>query len=107
MSPPITIQVVISRQVMVEVNGRRSARTFTIAEGRLWPVPPTAWPSRLLEERKSEENKCRDGDSESAKKEMLNNQKAVSLDWQGEVKCGPGVDFGGFLTSHVSIKVRT
>lgn len=75
---PVTIQVGISRQITIEVNGRRKTRTFNIGEGRLWPVPPS-----------------------SSQKSGMD----VSLDWQGQVKCGPQVRIGGFLTGHVNIKV--
>jgi hypothetical protein len=97
--PPATIQVAISRQIVIEVNGRRRARTFTLAEGRLWPIPPC--PSPLVKEQRS--------DSAKVHREPIEDEcektAEVSLDWQGEVKCGPQVRFGGFLSSHVSIKV--
>ena len=94
--PPVTIQVTISRQIMIEVNGRRKARSFILSEGKLWPVPPC--PSQLQKSGDSAKNKM--------VHDVCEKTDDVSLDWQGEVKCGPQVRFGGFLTSHVSFKVR-
>jgi hypothetical protein len=87
---------------MIEVNGRRKARTFSLAEGRLWPVPPC--PSQKIGRKGGDSAKNERLDREPL--EDLCEKTEVSLDWQGEVKCGPEVRFGGFLTSHVSIKVR-
>lgn len=90
-SPDCTIRVSIARQVVIEINGRRRFRTYTIGMGKMWSVPPQATATNY-------ENRRRDplsGDLDAD----------ISLDWQGEVKCWGEVTSGGFSVSNLIVKV--
>lgn len=78
-----TIRLSITRQVVVEIAGRRRFRTFTVGAGNMWPVPPHS----------------RDGEWAAESKE-----EDVCLDWQGEVKAWPEVSTGGFSASNLLVK---
>ncbi|KAF8161225.1 hypothetical protein B0H34DRAFT_781810 [Crassisporium funariophilum] len=83
------IRLSIARQVVVEVNGRRRFRTFTLGVGKMWPVPPLAVNG----------DAC--GQEKIAADEM---DKNICLDWQGEVKCWAEVTAGGFSVSNLLVK---
>ncbi|KAF8070576.1 hypothetical protein FPV67DRAFT_1413807 [Lyophyllum atratum] len=73
------IEVVITRQVVVEVNERRSFRNSVIGTGRLWPIPP---PAGSLDE----------------------TFKEICASWEGEVRCADGVIAPGFNIGNLVVK---
>lgn len=87
-----TIRLSITRQVVVEIAGRRRFRTFCIGVGNMWPVPPIAH---------HYSDNSRDGVSSTADSK----EDGVCLDWQGEVKAWPEVSTGGFSASNLLVKV--
>lgn len=83
-----TIRLSITRQVVVEIAGRRRFRTFSVGVGNMWPVPPIAH---------CYSDNSRDG--------VSSKEGGVCLDWQGEVKAWPEVSTGGFSASSLLVKV--
>ncbi|KIM40227.1 hypothetical protein M413DRAFT_446394 [Hebeloma cylindrosporum] len=87
-----TIRVTITRQVVVEIAGRRRFRTFLVGMGNMWSVPPIAH---------QDNNNSRDGVTSWADSK----EDGVCLDWQGEVKVWAELTTGGFSASHLLVKV--
>ncbi|KDR75755.1 hypothetical protein GALMADRAFT_68348 [Galerina marginata CBS 339.88] len=88
---PYAIRLSIARQVVVEVNGRRRFRTFTIGVGKMKPVPPVV--------HNASAGTWKEYDNASGEA-----GGDVCLDWQGEVKTWPEVSSGGFSTSNLIVK---
>lgn len=86
-----TIRVSIARQVVVEVNGRRRFRTFTIGIGKMWSIPPQV----AVMDYEHGEGDPFSGDADAD----------ICLDWQGEVKCWGEVTSGGFSVGNLIVKV--
>ncbi|KAF9049864.1 hypothetical protein BJ165DRAFT_1454372 [Panaeolus papilionaceus] len=81
------IRVSIARQVVVEMQGKRRYRSFTLGTGTMKPVPPFVSTSR------SQQMGCcdvKEGD--------------IVLDWKGEVKCWQDVKAGGFASGNLLVK---
>ncbi|KAF9565543.1 hypothetical protein CPC08DRAFT_168196 [Agrocybe pediades] len=91
-----SIRVYIVRQVLVEINGRRRFRTFTIGSSKMWPVPP------VVHNGASSHGTWKDYDSASG--EAGADTDDICLDWQGEVKCWPEVNSGGFSVGNLVVK---
>ncbi|KAL0956445.1 hypothetical protein HGRIS_002593 [Hohenbuehelia grisea] len=77
------IRVSIARQVLVEVQERKTWRNSTLGEGSVWPVPPGAMNSSI---------------------HIASDPEDVTIDWGGEVKCGKEVTSVGFSTGGLVIK---
>ncbi|KAK0452431.1 hypothetical protein EV421DRAFT_1888171 [Armillaria borealis] len=75
-----SLQVHLVRQVSVEVDGNVSSRNVGIGEGTLRPVPPLA--SEIQPGPEIEKH----------------------MDWEGELRCQPDVEVGGFFTAGASVK---
>jgi len=88
---PYAIRLSIARQVVVEVNGRRRFRTFTIGVAKMWSVPPVV--------HNSSGPSWQEYDTVSGEADA-----DVCLDWQGEVKCWAEVASGGFTASNLIVK---
>lgn len=73
------IQVLITRQVVVEVNERRSFRNSVISIGKIWPLPP---PAGTVDEK----------------------FKEICASWEGEVRCPDGVTAPGFNIGSLVVK---
>ncbi|PBK99448.1 hypothetical protein ARMGADRAFT_985075 [Armillaria gallica] len=73
-----SISVTMHRQIVVEIQGRRSWQNQEIGVGTMRPIPPPPF--------------HRDRDEEK------------SIDWGGEIQCKPTVKVGGFAASGVSVK---
>ncbi|SJL03791.1 uncharacterized protein ARMOST_07148 [Armillaria ostoyae] len=73
-----SISVTMHRQIVVEIQGRRSWQNQEIGVGTMRPIPPP------LSHRDRDEEK--------------------SIDWGGEIQCKPTVKVGGFAASGVSVK---
>lgn len=74
-----TLRVFLARQILVEINGRKSWRNSTIGEGNVRPIPPP--PTNAATSRPE-----------------------VSLDWEGEVKCRDDVQCVGFKSGNLMVK---
>jgi len=75
-----TLRVFLARQILVEINGRKSWRNSTIGEGNVRPIPPPGTGPVGLE-------------------------REVSADWEGEVKCRDEVQCVGFKSGNLMVKV--
>ncbi|KAK0217919.1 hypothetical protein IW262DRAFT_1495307 [Armillaria fumosa] len=75
-----SISVTMRRQIVVEIQGRKSWQDQEIGVGTMRPIPPP--PSH------------RDHDRDEEK----------SIDWGGEIQCKPTVKVSGFVASGVSVK---
>ncbi|KAK0467041.1 uncharacterized protein EV420DRAFT_662014 [Desarmillaria tabescens] len=73
-----SISVTMHRQIIIEIQGRKSQKNQEIGVGTMWPIPPP--PSQC------------DRDEEK------------SIDWGGEIRCKPTVKVGGFAASGLSVK---
>ncbi|KAK0188949.1 hypothetical protein F5146DRAFT_1225624 [Armillaria mellea] len=73
-----SISVTMRRQIVVEIQGRKSWQNQEIGVGTMRPIPPP------LAHCDSDEEK--------------------SIDWGGEIQCKPTVKVGGFAASGVSVK---
>ncbi|GLB37552.1 putative calcineurin-like phosphoesterase [Lyophyllum shimeji] len=73
------IQVLITRQVVVEVNERRAFRDSVIGTGRVRPIPP---PAGSVDETSNE----------------------ICASWEGEVRCADGVTAPGFNIGSLVVK---
>ncbi|KAH9485031.1 hypothetical protein JR316_0001935 [Psilocybe cubensis] len=93
-APDCTIRVSIARQVVIEINGKRRFRTFTIGMGKMWSIPPQATAVSFGDHRGSDST-SEDPDAD------------ISLDWQGELKCWGEVTSGGFSVSNLIVKRGT
>lgn len=67
----------------MEVDGNVSSRNVDIGDGCLRPVPPLA--SEIQPGPEIEKH----------------------MDWEGELRCQPDVEVGGFFAAGVSVKVRS
>ncbi|RDB24842.1 hypothetical protein Hypma_007770 [Hypsizygus marmoreus] len=76
----LPIQVLITRQVVVEVNERRSLKNTILGVGRIWPLPPPI---------------TRPEDDPLAE---------ISVGWEGQVQCGSGAIAPGFSTGNLLVK---
>ncbi|KAF9013315.1 hypothetical protein BDQ17DRAFT_1231603 [Cyathus striatus] len=76
------IRVYFLRQVSVEIDITKSWKNKVIGEGYLYPLPPSM-PSCYS---------------------MPNVTCEDHLDWEGEIKCDPDVEVGGFHTNNLHVK---
>ncbi|KAA1469682.1 hypothetical protein DENSPDRAFT_835337 [Dentipellis sp. KUC8613] len=79
-----TVRVYISRQITAFVNGQRVTRSCPIGEGTLRSLPPDAAASSSV--LRTPEGGC------------------GSLEWEGEVKCRPDVNVGGFNVGKLVVR---
>ncbi|KAJ7079755.1 hypothetical protein B0H15DRAFT_997974 [Mycena belliarum] len=81
------VRVSLTRMVTYACRGREIWRTRQIGEGRFRPLPPAV----------NFDCDCRP--------ECVPSDACVqSLDWDGEVRCGPGVAVGGFRAAGLTVK---
>lgn len=84
---PPTIRVYLQRQVTIVIKGNQSTRKFSIGEGNLRPLPPSASPPPIL------------------RSQPLENGLST-LDYEGEVCPNPDATVGQFGMSRLQVRVR-
>jgi hypothetical protein len=84
---PPTVRVYLQRQVTIVLKGHQFSRKFTIGEGTLRSLPPSASPPSILHPQSL-------GDGLS------------TLDYEGEVRPNLGITVGQFGMSRLQVRVR-
>jgi hypothetical protein len=83
-APSPTLRVFIARQILVEINQRKSWRNSTLGEGTVRPIPTCT----------CAQDTPRQDDSEP-----------ITADWEGDVRCREDVNSVGFNAGNVIVKV--